>query len=173
MTKEVILVDEKDKAVGAMEKLRAHQEGLLHRAFSIFVFNSQSHLLMHKRAKEKYHSGGLWTNTCCSHPAPGEEITDGAKKRLKEEMGMECEMRKSFEFVYRAEVSENLIEHEFDHVFIGNSDDTPVADPNEVSEWKWMSSDEINASIASHPENYTAWFHIAWPLVEQKIKAKE
>ncbi len=172
MEAEVILVDENDNAIGAMEKMRVHHEGILHRAFSVFVFNSKSELLLHRRATEKYHSGGLWTNTCCSHPMPGEDVVDAAKRRLMEEMGLTCELKKNFDFIYRADVGHNLIEHEFDHVFIGHSDEIPKPDAKEVSDWKWMDVKSIVTSLIEHPELYTTWFRIAWPMIIDEFNKK-
>lgn len=165
MKHEVILVDEGDRAVGVMDKLKAHQTGALHRAFSVFVFNNNGQLLLQQRAIEKYHSGGLWTNTCCSHPWPEEEVLDAAHRRLMEEMGMKCELKKQFDFLYRAQVDNDLIEHEFDHVFFGVTDDDPAPNNDEVASWKWISLDEVETLIQTNPNMFTTWFQIVWPRV--------
>jgi isopentenyl-diphosphate delta-isomerase len=158
MEEKVVLVDENDNEVGTERKTRAHQQGRLHRAFSIFVFNSKGELLIQKRAKTKYHSGGLWANTCCSHPRPGEPIEKAAHRRLKEEMGFECELKKAFSFTYRAEFENGLIEHEYDHVFIGKFDGEPQPDPEEVEDWKWVDTEELKKDIKENPDSYTYWF---------------
>ncbi len=164
----VILVDHNDNERGVMEKMQAHQLGELHRALSVFVFNSNGELLIHQRALHKYHSGGLWTNTCCSHPRPGELVLDAANRRLKEEMGMVSPLREALKFVYKAEVSSDLIEHEYDHVFIGQSDDEPHPDIEEVADWKWLSPAQIREEMIHHPEIYTAWFKIVFEQVLAK-----
>lgn len=156
---EVILVDENDNPVGTEEKLKAHQQGKLHRAFSIFIFNSKGELLLQKRAKEKYHSGGLWTNTCCSHPGPGQELEKEAQKRLQEEMGFTCDMKEISSFLYKADLG-NLIEHEFDHVFLGEFNGDPKPNKEEAEDWKWISLKDLNQDIKKHPEEYTEWFKI-------------
>ncbi len=156
----VILVDEHDHELGIMEKMEAHVKGELHRAFSIFIFNADNELLIHKRAASKYHSGGLWTNTCCSHPKPGESTEDAATRRLQEEMGISGEMAVKFSFVYRAQLDKGMIEHEFDHVLIGRSDEIPKMNPSEVSDYKYVSLDELLADIKSNPHDYTEWFKI-------------
>lgn len=168
MSVDVILVDESDNELGLMEKMEAHRSGLLHRAFSVFVFNENEELLIHKRALDKYHSAGLWTNTCCSHPMPGEELLQAANRRLMEEMGMRCMLKKSFDFIYRVDIDQEMIEHEFDHVFLGYSNDNPVVDPSEVSDWKWISESELMMAIQSEPDTFTSWFKIAWPMVLEK-----
>jgi isopentenyl-diphosphate delta-isomerase len=159
-TEFVVLVDENDRQTGLMEKLDAHRKGLLHRAISVFVFNSRGELLIHRRALEKYHSGGLWTNTCCSHPRDGETNEDAAVRRLREEMGMECKLFKQFHFIYRADLDHELVEHELDHVFTGTSDADPQPDPAEVMDWKWISRDDLLAEMAAESEKFTAWFKI-------------
>lgn len=164
----VVLVDESDQEIGRMEKLEAHRRGLLHRALSVFVFNHSGELLLHRRAIEKYHSGGLWTNTCCSHPRPEEEVADAAVRRLREEMGMECTLTRSFDFIYRAELDHDLIEHELDHVFIGYTDHSPQPDPAEVMDWKWMSREALLKRLESHPEEFTAWFRL---IAERVVSA--
>ena len=156
----VVLVDEQDRELGLMEKMEAHEKGLLHRAFSVFVLNDQDQLMMQRRALEKYHSGGLWTNTCCSHPRNGESAKEAAHRRLVEEMGFDCPIEKAFDFVYRAELDKGLTEHEFDHLFIGRYNGSPDINPEEVEEWKWMDVQDVKADLESNPERYTAWFRI-------------
>ena len=157
----VILVDENDQAIGDMDKIEVHQKGLLHRAFSIFIFNDKKQLLLQRRAKEKYHSANLWTNTCCSHPKPGECTLDAAKRRLKEEMGIATELTKFFDFIYQARVEDDLIEYEFDHVFIGQYNRQPLLNPEEASDYKWISIDELKADLERFPGKYTEWLKIA------------
>lgn len=161
MDDQVILVNEKDEPMGIMDKLEAHQKGLLHRAFSIFIFNDTGELLLQRRAKEKYHSPGLWTNTCCSHPRPEESTLYAAKRRLKEEMGIETSLEKKFDFIYRVQLDNNLIEYEFDHVFTGQYNGMPIVNLNEVSEYKWVSIHELKSGIGKHPEKYSEWLKIA------------
>ena len=161
MNDEVILVNETDEFMGTMDKLEAHQKGLLHRAFSIFIFNDAGQLLLQRRAEGKYHSAGLWANTCCSHPRPEESTLYAAKRRLKEEMGIETDLEKKFDFIYRAQLDNNLIEYEFDHVFIGHYDGNPVPDLNEVSEYRWVSIHQLKNEMKQYPEEYSAWLKIA------------
>lgn len=158
---EVILVDPSDQVIGSMEKLEAHEKGLLHRAFSVFVFNSKGELLMQQRALSKYHSAGLWTNSCCSHPRPGELISDAAKRRMIEEMGMDLKLEHKTSFIYKAEFDNGLTEHELDHIFTGQSDLSPEINPEEVNAFAWKSLEEIKHSIQESPELYTAWFKLA------------
>ncbi|MFM7387904.1 MAG: isopentenyl-diphosphate Delta-isomerase [Bacteroidota bacterium] len=158
MMQEVILVNKHDEEIGTMEKMEAHLQGMLHRAFSILIFNSQRKLLIHRRAFGKYHSEGLWTNTCCSHPFPGEDLVEAANRRLREEMGMKTSLAPLFSFIYRAELENDLVEHELDHVLIGFTDDEPRVNPDEVSDYKWMAMHEIEEDIEKNPGNYTAWF---------------
>ena len=165
MVENVVLVDPEDRPLGTMEKMEAHRQGVLHRAFSVFVFNSKGDLLLHRRAKEKYHSGGLWTNTCCSHPRPDETVVEAAQRRLVEEMGMRCQLEPKFSFVYRADLDHGMIEHELDHVLIGYSDVPPEPNPEEVCETRYMPVREVEADIAAHPDHYTAWFKICFPEV--------
>ena len=157
---EIILVDEKDKEVGTGKKLKVHQNGKLHRAFSIFIFNSKGELLRQKRSKHKYHSGGLWSNTCCSHPRPNHDLKKEAKRRLKEEMGIVCDLKEVFSFIYKAKV-ENLTEYEFDHVFVGKFDRKPEPNKEEVEDWKWIKINELTQDVAKNPEKYTHWFKVA------------
>lgn len=162
MMEQVILVDENDRQVGLMEKQAAHVNPHLHRAFSIFIFNSKGELLMQQRALSKYHSPGLWTNTCCSHPRDGETLTEATSRRLMEEMGMTCEMHEVYTFIYKAPVGQGLTEHEFDHVWIGRSDETPQINREEVESWKYMSLSDLKVDIQHHPELYTEWFKITF-----------
>lgn len=156
----VVLVNKKDEVIGVEEKIKAHQKGKLHRAFSVFLFNKKGELLIQKRAKSKYHSGGLWTNTCCSHPRPDEKIEEAAKRRLKEEMGINCKnLKEAFSFIYKAKVG-NLIEHEFDHVFFGRFGGKPEPDKKEVADWQWIKPPDLEADIKKNPQKYTPWFKI-------------
>ncbi len=171
MSKEnVILVDEKDNQVGLMPKLEAHQKGLLHRAFSVFIFNSDYKLLLQKRASSKYHSGGLWTNTCCSHPRDGEDTADAANRRLYEEMGIKTSLRKVYEFIYRAELDNNLIENEFDHVFYGIYNDDPILNTDEADDFKWIDMETLKNDIDNNADKYTVWFKIAFDYFYNYLK---
>ena len=158
----VILVNEQDQQIGIMEKMAAHIVPRLHRAFSIFIFNSKGELLLQQRALNKYHSPGLWTNTCCSHPHNGETLQEATTRRLQEEMGMTCDMHEVFTFIYKAPVGLGLIEHEFDHVWFGQSDEEPEINHEEVEAWKYMSISDIEADMKQHPECYTEWFKISF-----------
>ena len=157
----VVLVDEQDNPIGKMEKQQAHIEGLLHRAFSIFIFNSEKKLLLQKRASSKYHCGGLWTNSCCSHPRENENIQDAANRRLAEEMGMQCSLKPIFTFMYKAEFDNGLIEHELDHVFFGESDQNPKINPEEVETYRYIAMENLQQEVKEFPENFTPWFIIA------------
>ena len=162
MTKEyVVLVDENDNDIGVMEKLQAHQEGKLHRAFSIFIFNDKNELLLQQRALSKYHSAGLWTNTCCSHPRPNETIKDAANRRLFEEMGMSCDLKIKTNFIYKSQFDNGLIEHELDYVLIGYSNQIPSIHINEVEHYKWQTIDDIKKDIALNPNLFSFWFKLA------------
>jgi isopentenyl-diphosphate delta-isomerase len=161
----VILVDENDNPIGEMEKMEAHEKALLHRAFSVFVFNSKNELMLQQRAYSKYHSPGLWTNTCCSHPRVGESVLEAGHRRLREEMGFDCEIEKIFDFVYNAKLEYGLTEHEFDHVLFGRYDDDPKINPEEVESWKWMPMDAIADEMKDMPDKYTIWFQIAFERV--------
>lgn len=165
MTEQVILVNEADEEIGFMEKMEAHEKALLHRAFSIFVFNSSGELLLQQRASEKYHSANLWTNTCCSHPRPGETAAQAADRRLMEEMGFQTPLQKAFDFVYKAPFDNGLTEHEFDHVFIGTYEGSIQTNPSEVQAHAFRSFDAIEAMIQNHPAQFTSWFLIAFPKV--------
>ena len=165
----LILVDENDNEIGLMEKLSVHQSGRLHRAFSVFIFNSKGELLLQQRADDKYHSGGLWTNTCCSHPVNGEEIKSTIKKRLKEEMGIECETNFQFSFIYKTEFGNGLTEHELDHVYFGKSDELPVPDILEAKDWKYVDLGQLQKSIEQNPLDYSYWLKICLPEVIKKV----
>ena len=168
MEEKVIIVNEDDQQIAVMEKLKAHQEGRLHRAFSVFIFNSEGELLLQKRARDKYHSGGLWSNTCCSHPRPGESITDAAARRLKEEMGINSRLFPLFKFLYCAELDGGLIEHEIDHVLIGFTNDTPNVNAEEAEDWKYEDISTIEKDLFLYPLNYTVWFRKCFHTVMMK-----
>lgn len=156
----VILVDEKDKQIGTMPKMEAHEKALLHRAFSVFIMNDKGETMLQQRAADKYHSPLLWTNTCCSHQRVGESNIEAGKRRLQEEMGFVTDLDELFSFIYKAPFDNGLTEHEFDHVMIGSYDGEPDIDPAEVADWKWMKPEAVRNDIDAHPERYTAWFKI-------------
>ncbi|MFC1669960.1 isopentenyl-diphosphate Delta-isomerase [Spirochaetota bacterium] len=168
--KQVILVDPDDCEIGIEEKLLAHEKGLLHRAFSVFVFNNEGKLLLQKRADHKYHSPGLWSNSVCSHPQPGEDVIDSAYNRLNEEMGFCCPLKEITTFLYKEEFDNGLIEHEIDHVLIGTFNGEPVINPGEVSDWKWSEIENLNNDVVNKPELYTAWFKLILKNVLEYIK---
>ncbi|MBD79506.1 MAG: isopentenyl-diphosphate delta-isomerase [Crocinitomicaceae bacterium] len=172
MDNSVVLVDQNDRPIATMDKIEAHQFGFLHRAFSVFIFNSKGEMLIHQRALSKYHCGGLWTNACCSHPRLNESTVVGAKRRLHEELGFTCNIRKVFDFVYKSEVGEGLVEHEFDHVFIGNYNGPVDANPNEIKAWKFANVEALKSDLKLHPDTYTPWFKIAFPLVVEHLEIK-
>ena len=156
----VILVDSNDNAIGTMEKMEAHHKGLLHRAFSILLFNSEGKTLIQKRSGTKYHSAGLWTNTCCSHPQPGEKIEDAARRRLNEEMGIDVATKFAYKFIYKATLNQELTEHEVDHVFVGTYDGEPRINRKEVEDWKYADLKWIKKDMEENPDNYTYWFKL-------------
>ena len=156
----VILVNEKDEQIGLMEKIEAHEKALLHRAFSVFVFNDKNELMIQQRALSKYHSPGLWTNTCCSHQREGESNIDAGKRRLQEEMGFSTELKDTISFIYKAPFDNGLTEHEFDHILIGNFEGKPELNPDEVASWKWVSLEDLEADMKKNPHIYTEWFKI-------------
>tara|TARA_B100000686_G_scaffold354666_1_gene466254 strand:+ start:21477 stop:22010 length:534 start_codon:yes stop_codon:yes gene_type:complete len=159
---EVVLVDSNDKVLGTMPKMEAHKKAVLHRAFSVFLMNSKKELLLQKRADNKYHSPGLWTNTCCSHQRINETTIQAAKRRLYQEMGINASLKEIFKFKYKVSFNNGLTEHELDHVLVGFSDKNPKINLNEVSDWKWMSLELISNSIKENPEIYTVWFKIVF-----------
>jgi farnesyl-diphosphate farnesyltransferase len=158
---EVILVNERDQVLGVEEKIKAHVVGALHRAFSVFVFNSAGHLLIQERARTKYHSKGLWSNTCCGHPRITETTEQASRRRLNEEMGIDCELREVFAFMYRAKLDDDLFEHEYDHVLVGTFDGEPCPNSEEVDNWKWAETTSLKLDIKENPQNYTYWFRIS------------
>lgn len=168
---QVILVDENDREIGTEEKMAAHLAGKLHRAFSIFVFNSKGEMMLQKRDSRKYHSGGLWTNTCCSHPMPGEQLTDAIHRRLQEEMGFDCEMKEEFSFIYTAKLDKGITENEFDHVFVGKYEGKPLLNPEEAEGWKWVYPEQLQKDIKKNPEAYTQWFKTAFEKLQKPTAA--
>jgi len=173
MKEEVILVNENDEQLGTMEKMEAHEKGVLHRAFSIFIFNSRNEMLLQRRALSKYHSAGLWTNSCCSHPRPGENLLEAAQRRLQEEMGLRCELNHCFSFIYKASFANGLTEHELDHIYIGYTDTLPTINKDEVDEYKYVSLEELKKNIQVNPERYTEWFKISIDKVLTYLTNKE
>jgi isopentenyl-diphosphate delta-isomerase len=167
---QVILVNEQDEQVGTMEKMEAHRKAVLHRAFSVFIFNNKGEMLLQQRAFGKYHSGGLWTNACCGHPAPGELTAEAATRRLKEEMGFTTELHELFDFTYRHAFDNGLTEYEFDHVFTGTWDALILPAPEEVNDHCFISLEEIRQSMTANPQQYTVWFRIVYPRVEAWVR---
>ena len=163
---QVILVDELDNEIGTKEKMQAHKEALLHRAFSVFIFNKKGELLLQRRALNKYHSPGLWTNTCCSHPRPNEILMNAAKRRLVEEMGFDCDLFYQFNFIYKASLDQGMTEHELDHVYFGTYEGEIIINPEEVSEYKFVSITELEININKQPHLFTEWFKIVFEKVK-------
>jgi isopentenyl-diphosphate Delta-isomerase len=168
MAQTLILVDENDNQVGTGEKMDVHRKGILHRCFSIFIFNSAGHVMLQKRAISKYHSGGLWTNTCCSHPRDGELVEEAIHRRMIEEMGFDCEMQKAFTFIYRAELDHGLTEHEFDHVYLGTYNGTVTPNPEEADGYEWEKVDTVMTDMKNNPGRYTVWSIIAFKKLLEK-----
>ena len=166
---QVILVNENDEQIGLMAKLEAHEKAVLHRAFSVFIFNTKNELMLQKRAAHKYHSPNLWTNTCCSHQRDGETNIEAGTRRLQDEMGFVADLEESISFIYKAPFDNGLTEHEFDHVMIGYHNDEPKINFEEVSDWKWMSLEDVKVDIAVHPELYTEWFKIIFDKFYEHI----
>ena len=168
----VILVNENNEQIGLMPKMEAHEKALLHRAFSVFVFNNKNELMLQQRALDKYHSPGLWTNTCCSHQRDGESNIEAGVRRLQEEMGFVTELKESISFIYKAPFDNGLTEHEYDHVLLGSYDGIPHINPEEVADWKWMPIDAVKDDIVKNPQNYTEWFKIIFEKFYQHINIK-
>ena len=168
---EVILVNEQDEQTGTIEKMEAHRKALLHRAFSVFIFNEKGEMLLQQRAMGKYHSPGLWTNACCSHPRPGESVEEAAGRRLKEEMGIDVKIEKIFDFIYKTEFDNGLTEFEFDHVYTGTYSGNLQPDKQEVKDYCFRSVADIEEDLKNRPEKYTSWFKIALPLLSAKREA--
>lgn len=168
----VILVDENDKQIGLMEKIEAHKKALLHRAFSVFIYNEKNELMIQQRAFHKYHSPGLWTNTCCSHQREGETNIEAGKRRLFEEMGFTTELSESISFIYKAPFDNGLTEHEFDHILIGKYTQNPIPNPEEVANWKWIPLNELKNDIEQNPSDYTEWFKIIFHKHYQNMLIK-
>ena len=160
MEEQVVLVDEKDNPIGLMPKMEAHERAVLHRAFSVFILNGKGELMLQQRANHKYHSPGLWTNTCCSHQRDGESNIDAGQRRLHEEMGFTTELTELTSFIYKASFDNGLTEHEFDHIMLGRYEDNPVINPDGVAAWKWMPLAEVKKDVEANPKNYTVWFVI-------------
>ena len=169
MNEQVVLVNEKDEVIGTMDKMQAHLEPILHRAFSVCLFNKHGEILLQKRASDKYHCPGLWTNTCCSHPRMNEDVIDAAKRRLQEEMGIVCDIHKSFHFIYEVQLGNGLYEHELDHVFMGEFSGEPQINPIEVEDCKYLSLQAIEHEMANSPGKFTPWFKI----IIEKLKEKQ
>ncbi|HAC25394.1 MAG TPA: isopentenyl-diphosphate delta-isomerase [Cytophagales bacterium] len=157
---QVVLVNDHDEVTGVMEKMEAHRTGSLHRAFSVLLFNSRGEMLLQKRAQTKYHSSGLWTNTCCSHPRPGETLEEAARRKLRQEMGIEANPRFAFKFQYKAPLDNQLIEHEIDHVFIGQFDGEPVLNEHEAEDWKFVDLHSLKQQVHTDPQQFTPWFRL-------------
>ena len=171
MQEQVILVNKKDQPIGLMDKLEAHEKGALHRAVSVFIFNSDNQLLIQRRSLEKYHTPGIWSNTACSHPRDSESTISCAKRRLFEEMGITTRVKSIFSFLYRAELSSNLIEHELDHVFIGFTNKKPKPDPDEVCDWKYIDETSLQKLLNDTPDAFSPWFKMCYIRVFQKSYA--
>jgi len=170
MEEQVILVNERDEKIGLMPKLEAHQKGILHRAFSIFIFNDNNELMLQQRALNKYHSPGLWTNTCCSHQRDGETSLEAGKRRLEEEMGFTTLLKETSSFIYKAPFDNGLTEHELDHILVGYYNGIPDINQAEVASWKWMTLEQVQHDIHINPDEYTAWFKIIFDKFPQKIR---
>lgn len=166
---QVILVNDKDEQIGLMPKMEAHEKALLHRAFSVFIFNDNNELMLQQRALDKYHSPGLWTNTCCSHQREGENNIQAGKRRLQEEMGFVVDLQESTSFIYKAPFDNGLTEHEYDHILIGQYNKPPKINKKEVADWKWMSLEAVKDDMVLHPELYTEWFKIIFKKFYQHI----
>lgn len=166
----VILVNDKDEQIGLMPKMEAHQKGVLHRAFSVFIFNKKDELMLQQRAHSKYHSPGLWTNTCCSHQREGESNIQAGKRRLQEEMGFITDLRDTISFIYKAPFDNGLTEYEFDHILVGKYNEDPILNPEEAAAFKWMNLEDVKRDMEVNPQLYTAWFKIIFDKYYQTIR---
>ena len=173
MDEYILTVDDRDIETGYMEKMEVHQKGILHRAFSVMLFNNEGEVLLQKRAKKKYHSPGLWTNCCCSHQREGETLEEAVSRRLKDELGIKCECREVFKFMYRAEFENGLVEHEIDHVFFGQYNGKVFPNVDEVEEIRWVSLDKLGEEMSDHPENFTYWFQILMKQPEMQLIGRQ
>ena len=169
MEEQVILVDENDNQIGVMPKMEAHEKAVLHRAFSVFIFNNKGELMLQQRAAHKYHSPLLWTNTCCSHQRNGESNLEAGKRRLQEEMGFTADLKEIFSFIYKAPFDNGLTEHELDHVMVGYYEDAPNINKEEVDDYKWMLLDDVKSDMAKNPSEYTEWFKIIFDKSFEKL----
>ncbi len=169
MVDDIILVDERNQQIGTGKKMPVHEEGKLHRAFSIFIFNSKGELMLQRRAKHKYHCGGLWTNTCCSHPRPDKNIKEEAEKRLQEEMGFSCDLKEIFSFDYQICFENGLIENEFDHVFVGKYEEEPILNKEEADDWRWISGKNLQKELKNNPEVFTYWLMVIMEDYSKKL----
>lgn len=167
MQENIILVDENDQEIGSIEKLQAHKLGVLHRAFSVFIFNKKGELLLQQRANGKYHSAGLWSNTCCSHPQYKEEMSAAIERRLHQELNMEVPVEFQFKFTYKAPLEKGLWEHEIDHVYFGRSGRHPLPNPEEVQDWKYITMERLERELNNWPERYSQWLAICFPAVKE------
>lgn len=168
----VVLVNEHDEPIGTMEKMEAHRIGVLHRAFSIFLFDAQGRTLLQQRAPGKYHCPGLWSNACCSHPLPDEDLATATVRRLKEELGITAVLSRRFAFIYKASFDNDLHEHEYDHVFFGHYQGDLRPDAEEVKQWRWVAPEELDAELIADPGQYTPWLHICWQEVREQLRKK-
>lgn len=164
---QIVLVDTQDQEIGLMDKIEGHRKGALHRAFSVLIYNSKGEMLIQQRAKTKYHSGGLWSNACCSHPRPGETMEEAVSRRLMEELTINLKPSFSHKFIYKVTFPNDLIEHEYDHVYIGTYDGEPIANKEEIADWKYISTEELKKDIKKNPDHYSHWFKI---ILSQEIR---
>jgi len=173
MDEYILTVDDRDIETGYMEKMEVHQKGILHRAFSVMLFNNEGEVLLQKRAKKKYHSPGLWTNCCCSHQREGETLEEAVSRRLKDELGIKCECREVFKFMYRVEFENGLVEHEIDHVFFGQYNGKVFPNVDEVEEIRWVSLDKLGEEMSDHTEDFTYWFQILMKQPEMQLIGRQ
>lgn len=170
MSEQIILVDKNDEQIGTGEKLDVHKKGLLHRAFSIYIFNTENKLMLQKRTSDKYHCGGLWTNTTCSHPRMGEKMEDAIHRRLQEEMGFDTELEKVTEFIYKVPFDNGLTEHEYLHVYFGRYNQPPDPNPKEAEDWKWITISDLEKAIETEKDSYTYWMKKTLPFIKKHLE---